>query len=113
MILLIKKALLSGIITLFASCTAYNGSDWSLENSTPTPIHTCDPTTHTHESYVVHHENYDKYVETCINKETKESIHEEYIAYHNETNTADLHSSSHNINNHDSVTPSHDPLNDS
>jgi hypothetical protein len=119
MIFSIKKSVLSGLIMLFVCFTAYaiNKSidldGWSLLNSSPNLIHTCDPTTHTHESYVTHHENYDKYVESCINKETKEYSHEEYIAFHNETNTPDLNPSSHHINNNDSLTFSHDSLNDS
>src|SRR5438445_9481097 len=124
--LLIKKVFLGGIMTLFASCSAFNGSGWNVQNnsvnesinlsgwssehSTSTP-HTCDKTTHTHEAFITYHENYDKYVEYCINKETRDYIANENFIYHDEMNTSDLNSSSHTINNPD-LTASHDPLSD-
>lgn len=118
MILPIKKVVLSGFITLFACCTAYaikqsiDLSGWSLEHNTSTPTHTCNSTTHKHETFVTHHQNYDKYIESCINKETQNYILYENFIYHDQMNASDLNSPSDNINNPD-LTPSHDPLSDS
>jgi len=120
MILPIKKAVLSGFITLFVCFTAYainqsfDFGDWSPPSSISSdPIHTCNSTTHTHETFVTYHEHYDKYIEHCIDKETRDYITNENYIYHDEMNTSDLNSSSHTINHHDSTTSLHDLLRDS
>lgn len=120
MILPIKKAILNVFLTLFICFTTYTTNySFTFNNSLPfssgipNSIHVCNPTTHTHESYVIHHKNYDEYVESCINKETKDYIHAEYITYHEKTNISDLNSSSHDINTHDLTTSSHDLLSNS
>lgn len=119
MLLPIKKAVLNGFVTLFICFTTYainqpiDLGNLSLLNSSSNLIHTCDITTHTHETFVTQHELYDKYIEYCINKETKDYISNESFIYHDEINTSNLNSSSHNISNHDSAAPSHDPLSDS
>ncbi len=119
MIFATKKFVLSGLIVLFVcftSCVISQVIDlggWSLLNNSANPIHICDRATHTHEAFVTHHEEYDKYVEHCINNETKYYIANENIIYHNEPNVSDLNLSSHNINNNDSVISSYDFSNDS
>jgi hypothetical protein len=86
---------------------------WSLDNSAPIPTHECDSTTHTHDFFVTHHEDYDKYVGVCTNNETKNFTSAEAHIYHNDLNFSNPESPSHNVNNHDSISPSHDPLSDS
>lgn len=91
--------------------TAYESIDlggWSLDNSTLTSKHECDSTTHTHEVFVTHHEDYDKYVGVCTNNETKECTSEEAYVYNNNLNYSNLESPSHNTNNPDSTTSLHD-----
>ncbi len=115
MILPTKKTLLNRSIILFICLTAYpinkslDDAGWSL--STDTPTHTCDTTTHTHEFFVTHHEDYDTYIEHCINKETQEFIYYSNNLYHDELNTPELNSSSDTIDAPD-IIPTHDLLND-
>jgi len=82
----IKKAVLSGAIIIFAcftpcilSKTIDLDDDWSPScNSEST--HTCDTSTHVHESTITHHDNYDIYTECCTNKETGDhTFNEVYI----------------------------------
>ncbi len=115
MIFTIKKFVLSGLIILSVCFTAYAISrsidlgGWSLSNNSPNPTHICDSATHTHETFVTHHEDHDKYVGICTNNETKERIATEVAyVYHDDVNSSNLESPSHNHNNSDSATSSRD-----
>ena len=80
---------------------------WSFLN------HTCDTATHIHETFITYHDNYDKYVQQCISKETQDrEYYSNILLYHNEPDAPDVNPSSDNSNNSD-LTSFHDLLNDS